>query len=219
MSVKVGAYALVMFDLDGTLVDSVLDLHAALNLALDECGFPSTSIAQCRIWVGNGAEVLVNRALWQTLRPNENHEALPQTLAAFYRHYAVTNGQQSALYDGAASLFDQLKKQGCKLAVVTNKPAEPAKVLLKSVGLEYDLLIGGDTTQYKKPHPQPILHCLAHFDVHKQDAVLIGDSVNDFDAARAAGVDVVGVSYGYNHGLPIDASYLNGFVDSLLELG
>jgi len=207
-----------MFDLDGTLVDSVLDLHAALNLALEECGFPIVSVEQCRIWVGNGAEVLVNRALWQSLSPVEHHAELPAVLTAFYHYYAKTNGQCSQMYEGAADLFKHLRARECSIAVVTNKPEAPARNLLASVGLDYDVLIGGDTTANKKPHPQPILYCLEYFGVDKRDAVLVGDSVNDFEAARSAGVDVVGVSYGYNHGLPIDASYLDGFVDSLLEL-
>ena len=215
---KLSDFQLVMFDLDGTLVDSALDLHIALNLSLEEAGYPLVSLDDCRLWVGNGAEVLVNRALQQTLDVSGFHFDLPRVLELFYKHYSEINGQHSELYEGALTLLAQLKEAGCFVAIVTNKPEAPARVLIDQKGLVVDMLVGGDTTQERKPNPLPLQHCMAHFGVSEDASVLVGDSINDFQAARRAGVKVVGVSYGYNHGLPIDARNLDAFVDSLSEL-
>ena len=219
MSVFLSDYKLAMFDLDGTLVDSALDIHAALNASLTKCGYPEVAEGDTRMWVGNGAQALVNRALFKRLHVNEEHSDLTRVLGVFYDVYREENGRRSQCYDGALALFEKLELAGVQVAIVTNKPYEPAKALISQVGLRCALLLGGDSLDKKKPAPEPLLHCLEHFAVAKNEAVMIGDSVNDFEAAHAAGVDVVGVSYGYNHGLPIDPRNLTGFVDSLTELG
>lgn len=210
---------LAMFDLDGTLVDSVFDIHAALNKALVICGYPEVVESQSREWVGNGARALVNRALNDCLRPEQEHADLEHVLDAFYAQYRVENGRHSVCYEGAQELLTNLRSIGCEVAIVTNKPIEHAQQLVAQLDLEHDLLLGGDSLEHRKPHPQPLLYCLAHFGVQPQDAVMVGDSVNDFEAAHAAKVPVIGVSYGYNHGLPIDARNIDGLVDSLNELG
>lgn len=219
MDLSLKPFRLAMFDLDGTLVDSVLDIHAALNLALVECGYTAVQESQSRIWVGNGARVLVNRALTGSLHPDKEHADLDCVLDAFYLVYRTENGRHSQSYDGATELLQRLRSRGCKVAIVTNKPFEHAKHLVDQLGLEHDLLLGGDSLAQRKPHPAPLLHCLQFFGVDPKEAVMVGDSVNDFDAAHAAQVAVIGVSYGYNHGLPIDARNLDGLVDSLNELG
>ena len=210
---------LVMFDLDGTLVDSVYDIHAALNSALQACAYPEVTEANVRIWIGNGARALVNRALLGRLDTGGEHEDLERVLDAFYQQYKSENGRSSQCYPGATALLSRLRARGCKVAIVTNKPKEHAAYLVDHLGLDCDLLLGGDSLEHSKPHPEPLLHCLKAFDVLSKDAVMIGDSVNDFDAARAAQVAIIGVSYGYNHGLPIDARNLDGLIDSLNELG
>lgn len=210
---------LAMFDLDGTLVDSVLDIHAALNQALVICGHPVVAESQSREWVGNGARALVNRALLGCLHPEREHIELERVLDVFYTQYRVENGRHSVCYDGAQALLARLRAVGCKVAIVTNKPFEHAQQLVAQLALEHDVLLGGDSLAHRKPHPQPLLHCLAHFSVRPEEAVMVGDSVSDFEAAHAAKVPVIGVSYGYNHGLPIDARNLDGLVDSLNELG
>lgn len=208
-----------MFDLDGTLVDSVFDIHAALNKALAACGYPEVGESQSREWVGNGAQALVNRALSNSLHPEHEHAELEHVLDVFYQQYRVENGRNSQCYEGAKELLMKLRSVGCKVAIVTNKPLEHAQELVAQLGLEHDLLLGGDSLEHRKPHPQPLLHCLAHFSVEPEQAVMVGDSVNDFTAARAAKVPVIGVSYGYNHGLPIDSRNIDRLVDSLNELG
>jgi phosphoglycolate phosphatase len=210
---------LAMFDLDGTLVDSVFDIHAALNKALVACGYPVVGESQAREWVGNGAQALVNRALNDCLHPEQEHADLEHVLDVFYQQYRVENGRNSVCYEGAKELLMKLRTVGCKVAIVTNKPLEHAQELVAQLALEHDLLLGGDSLEYRKPHPLPLLHCLAHFSVQPDAAVMVGDSVNDFEAAHAAKVPVIGVSYGYNHGLPIDARNIDGLVDSLNELG
>lgn len=219
MDLSLKPFRLAMFDLDGTLVDSVFDIHAALNKALEASGYPVVSESQSRMWVGNGARALVNRALNESLHPEREHAELEYVLNVFYQKYREENGHNSACYEGAQALLSRLRARGCKVAIVTNKPFEHAKYLVDQLALEHDLLLGGDSLEYCKPHPQPLLHCLKSFGIPSEEAVMVGDSVNDFDAAHAAKVAVIAVSYGYNHGLPIDACNVAGLVDSLNELG
>jgi len=219
MGFDLSRYRLVMFDLDGTLVDSALDLHAALNRTLLAMGRESVSEEQTRVWVGNGARVLVNRALWLSLDATEDHSGLDEGLAHFLDFYSEENGKRSTAYPGACALLSQLRAADIKVAIVTNKPFTPAQVLVKQLGLECDVLLGGDSLPAKKPDPQPLLHCINLLEVEKYRCAMVGDSVNDFEAAFAAGIDAIGVSYGYNHGKPIDSRNLVAFVDSLTELG
>jgi phosphoglycolate phosphatase len=212
-------YPLVMFDLDGTLVDSVPDIFSALQSALDSVSMPRVTESQCRNWVGNGAQVLVNRALQRRLAVTSDHSLLQSACSEFYEAYAQVNGRLSVLYDGAQALTQTLKANGVHVAVVSNKPYEFALPLLASLELDYDALWGGDSVPNKKPHPDMLQAAMAHFGVQPQECVLVGDSVNDFAAARAAGCKSIAVSYGYNHGKPIDSNDADCIVDSLKELG
>lgn len=211
--------SLVMFDLDGTLVDSVPDIYAALQTSLHVIDMPPVTEVQCRSWVGNGAQVLVNRALLQALKVSTDHPLLDVALDAFYKAYEETNGKQSRLYDGAQELLRALKAESIHVAIVTNKPYEFALPLLASLGLEYDGLWGGDSVTHKKPSPDMLHAAMAHFGISTEQCVMVGDSVNDFAAARAAGCRSIAVSYGYNHGEAIDANDADCVVDSLTELG
>lgn len=195
---------LVMCDLDGTLVDSAADIHHCLNLALDDLGLARVSQLQVRNWVGRGASRLVYCVLEAGQQPTGLHDEL---LAGFMRHYQQAVCQFSRFYEGVPEFLKACRQAGIPLACVTNKPYAPAKGLLEALDCldDFQLLIGGDTLPHKKPHPEPLQHCLRHFGIRPGEALMLGDSRNDVEAARAAGVPCVALPYGYNHGEPIEA--------------
>ena len=208
---------LVMFDLDGTLVDSVEDLALALEAMYQDLNMAPASEKQVRSWVGNGAKVLVQRALAYNMEPKE-HTLFEDAYRLFLAHYKNLNGHSSACYEGGVELLESIKGAGVSVAIVTNKPIQFTYPLIDKLGLKADLVLGGDSLPERKPSPLPLNHCLAHFGCTADEAVMVGDSTNDIEAARAAGVPSVAVSYGYNHGGPISESNPGLLVDSLLEL-
>lgn len=212
--------AAVLFDLDGTLLDSVPDLAAAVDRMLALRGHPPAGVEQVRDWVGNGAPVLVARALAGDVEhagidSPEAQAALKDFLAAYAESHTLTQ-----VYPGALALLDWLAARQVPMAVVTNKPERFVAPLLEEKGLAryFDWLVGGDTLPQQKPHPAPLHYVLELAGVDAGRALFIGDSRNDVLAARAAGMPVVAVSYGYNHGQPIAASAPDLLVDSLAAL-
>lgn len=207
---------LVMFDLDGTLVDSVPDLAAAVDQMLAQRGRLPAGIERVRRWVGNGALVLVRRALagsieHATVDDDEAERALSDFLQAYSGSHNATT-----IYPGVESLLRWLRDKGVALAVVTNKPERFVAPLLAEKGLgEFDGIIGGDTLPVKKPDPAGLRKVMADVGVNPQNSLFIGDSRNDVLAARAAGVKIVAVTYGYNHGRPVAEENPDLLVDSL----
>lgn len=211
---------LVMFDLDGTLVDSVPDLAAAVDRVLAELGRAPAGVEQVRDWVGNGARVLVRRALAGGLvHDGVDDVQADAALARFLDIYADCH-QLTTLYPGVRALLDALSGAGIELAVVTNKPERFVAPLLEQVGLGGDFrwIIGGDTLPQQKPDPAALLQVMRLAGVTKAQSMFVGDSRSDVLAARAAGVACVAVSYGYNHGRPISEEQPSLVVDSLTEL-
>jgi len=207
----------VMFDLDGTLMDSVPDLAAAVDQMLALRGRAPAGIERVRDWVGNGAAILVRRALAGSMQHAgvDEHEA-ESGLADFLRCYAGDHSR-TRLYPGAAELLSALRAGGVKLALVTNKPERFLPELLADKGLadSFDWLVGGDTLPTQKPDPGALFWVLQQAGVSAAQALFVGDSRSDVRAAKAAGVSVVAVSYGYNHGEPIAAENPDLLVDSL----
>lgn len=208
---------LAMFDLDGTLVDSVADIELNLNRALADLGLSPVTLEQVRNWVGRGASRLVYCVLDNQRQSPDLHDAL---LTRFMARYEATVCEASAPYPGVRELLSACRAEGLHLACVTNKPYVPARGLLAALDLlePFDLLLGGDSLVHKKPHPDPLLHCLRHFGVKAEEALMVGDSRNDVEAARAAGVKVLAVPYGYNHGEPVADSRPDWLVESLSVL-
>ena len=211
---------LVMFDLDGTLMDSVPDLAAAVDVMLQQLGRPPAGIEQVRDWVGNGVQVLVRRALagqleHQAVDPVLVEQALPLFMAAYANGHALTQ-----VYPGILPVLTWLKERGIALAVVTNKPEQFVAQLLaeKGLGGYFSWIVGGDTLAQKKPDPAGLLHVMAQAGVTPDSALFIGDSRNDVQAAQAAGVRCVALSYGYNHGQPIAAEHPDLVLDDLRQL-
>lgn len=211
---------LVMFDLDGTLVDSVPDLAAAVDAMLLSLGRSPAGSEQVRNWVGNGARVLVRRALAGDLQHEGVAEAdAEQALEVFLAAYANSHGL-SAIYPGVRETLKWLKQQGIEMALITNKPERFVGPLLDDlrIGRYFRWIIGGDTLPQQKPDPTALLHVLKMAGVSPGEALFVGDSRSDVLAAKAAGVACIAMSYGYNHGRPIAEESPALVIDDLREL-
>lgn len=209
----------VVIDLDGTLLDTAADLAAAVNLMLAELGRPTLAESVVASYVGKGAEVLVHRALGGGLDARVDDALHARGVAVFGRHYAVENGRHSRPYDGVREGLAAMRAMGLRLACVTNKPQVFADPLLERCGMrgDFSLVLGGDALPRKKPDPMPMLHAAAALGAAPHETVAIGDSVNDALAARAAGMAVLAVPYGYNEGRDVRSLDTDGIVGSLLE--
>lgn len=196
------AFDLVLFDLDGTLIDSAAQLALAVNLTLADLGLEQADEAVIRTWVGNGADKLIQRAL-------AYREADPELFAKarpiFFQHYNACLLQGLAMYDGVARSLRRLQTQGYKQAIVTNKPSDFVAPILDALGISdcFALWLGGNCVPVKKPSPEPLLHACQELGVSPARTLMVGDSENDVLAAKAAGMKVVGLTYGYNYGRPI----------------
>lgn len=206
----------VTFDLDGTLLDTIADLAEACRLMLDEIGAPPRTQAEVHSFVGKGMAVLVERCLTHEHPPSA--ERLHEAIESFKRHYAVVNGRFTQIYPGVIEGLQAWRASGLKMGVVTNKPGMFTEALLDRMGMTdyFDVIVSGDTTAHKKPHPEPILHACRLFDVRPDRNLHIGDSKNDIHAAHAAGCPAFAVPYGYNEGEPVDSADCDALVSDLL---
>jgi phosphoglycolate phosphatase len=209
--------ALVIFDLDGTLLDSVPDLAVAVDIMLVHCGRAAAGAERVKDWVGNGSQVLVRRALAGSLDHSgvnniEADEAHQHFLQAYSGEHPLTR-----VYPGVKPLLDWLQQEGVLMAVATNKPERFVAPLLAEKGLSkyFSWLVGGDTLPVQKPDPMGLYWIMQRAGVEAHNTLFVGDSRNDVLAARAAAMKVVAVSYGYNHGEPIAAQNPDLLVDSL----
>jgi len=211
---------LVMFDLDGTLIDSVPDLAAAVDQMLIQLNRPTAGAEQVRTWVGNGVRVLVRRALAGNIDHSAvSDEETEQALAIFMELYA-DNHALSKLYPGVRETLKWLKSQGIEMALITNKPERFVGPLLDEmrIGRYFRWIIGGDTLPQQKPDPAALNVVMQMAEVSPGEAVFVGDSRSDVHAAKAAGVVCVALSYGYNHGRPIAEEEPALVIDDLREL-
>lgn len=205
-----------MIDLDGTLVDTLGDFELAVNAMLQEIGSAPIAAADIRTMVGKGSEHLVDLALQRAATTHDRADALQRYL----RHYARFNGQRAEVFPGAREGLALLGDRGWKLACLTNKPVAMARELLEEKGLlaYFPRVFGGDSFERKKPDPLPLLKTCEALGTRTSETLMLGDSANDAQAARAAGCPVVLVTYGYNHGEPIAAVDADGFLDSIDEI-
>ncbi|MFZ5538330.1 MAG: phosphoglycolate phosphatase [Pseudomonadota bacterium] len=195
----------VLIDLDGTLMDTAPDLAAAANAMRAEFGLPALPVDRIAAFVGKGAEVLVHRALTGDLGGRADDATFERARAAFYRHYHAVNGTHAVVFERVPQALELLRSKGLKIACVTNKPREFTVPLLERLGLAaaFDAIVAGDDVREKKPHPAIVLAGCARLRLAPVQALMIGDSVNDALAARAAGMRVVLVETGYNEGEPV----------------
>lgn len=211
---------LIMFDLDGTLVDSVPDLAFAVDAMLAEMGEAGAGIEQVRLWVGNGAQMLVKRALSRNMIPAAIEDVrLEQATGYFFRHYQQVNGLRSKLYPQVLETLTHLRKTVPYLALVTNKPELFTQPLLDHHQLPlFDLVVCGDTLSTKKPDSAQLLYCLERFGCHPQEAVMVGDSVSDIKAAQSANIPIICVKYGYHQGEDLSAYQPEFLIERFDEL-
>jgi phosphoglycolate phosphatase len=229
---QLGSFDAAIIDLDGTMVDTVGDFVAALNLMLrdlwpDHSTPPTVAAAIVETMVGKGSENLIrsvlNHVAAQAERAQDAIDSValyPLAFARYQYHYSAINGQYSALYPGVLGGLRELAATGLKLACVTNKPVVFARQLLQHKGVNgfFTEIFGGDSFARKKPDPLPLLKTCEALGSAPARTLMIGDSGNDAAAARAAGCPVVLVTYGYNHGEPVRGVDADGFVDSLAAL-
>ncbi|MBR9926361.1 MAG: phosphoglycolate phosphatase [Gammaproteobacteria bacterium] len=211
---------LIAFDLDGTLVDSVPDLAIAVQRSLSDVGLPAPSEEHVRDWVGNGAQVLIERALTWALADAPGQVLLTTAYEAFMRHYGAAPNALTRLYPGVRTALHDLHKAGYLLVLITNKPERFIAPILSHFDLLsiFTLCIGGDTLAEKKPSPLPLLHATQQLDISPSASVMVGDSRHDIAAGKAAGFTTVALPYGYNHGEPIEHSQPDVIISSLLAL-
>ncbi len=212
----------ILFDLDGTLIDSAPDLALAVNHMLKTLERPLFSEEIIRYWVGNGAQILVKRALSGQNDINENLDAalLEKALEIFLTFYAQNLAVTTVTYPNVPTTLHALKEAGYRLTIVTNKPfafVEPILEGLKLTGL-FELILGGDSLAQKKPDAMPLLYVCTTLDITVEECVMIGDSKNDILAANACGMQSVGVTYGYNYGEDIGVYEPSIVIDDFSEL-
>jgi len=211
---------MVLIDLDGTLVDSVPDLAFCVDAMMERLGLPPHGETKVRNWVGNGVERLVRRALVGQLDGEPEAALFQRAYPIFLELYAANTSKRSCLYPGVRKGLEYLAAAGYALGCVTNKAARFTEPLLKDLGIyeRFAIVISGDSLAKKKPDPLPLLHAAEFFRVAPSDALMVGDSVSDVRAARAAGFQIVCMSYGYNHGSDIRLADPDCVIDSLSEL-
>jgi phosphoglycolate phosphatase len=211
---------LVLFDLDGTLVDSVGDLAWCGNEMLRALDMPLHDPQAARDWVGNGLERLVKRVLTGDMDAEPDDALFRTGLDLFNRFYADHASDHSLLYPGAIEALQHLVRLELNLACVTNKPEPFTSALIEAMGLTdyFGLVVAGNTTARIKPDPMPLHYAADHFAVAYDKCLMVGDSSNDVKAARAAGFNIICVPYGYNHGNDIRDSNPDLVVENLIEL-
>ena len=211
---------LIMIDVDGTLVDSVPDLAYCIDEMMQKLGLKKWGEAKVRQWVGNGVPKLVERALSGELEGRPIKEVFDIAYPIFLDLYEDNTAERSYLYDGVREGLDYLKSQGYQLGCVTNKSEQFTHPLLKVLGIfnDFKIIISGDTLAKRKPDPMPLLYCAEHFNLKPEECLMLGDSVSDVKAARAAGFDIICMSYGYNHGNDIADENPDLVIDSMNQL-
>jgi len=211
----------IAFDLDGTLIDSSLGLSQAVDMTLYAMELPTAGEERVITWIGNGADILIQRALTWALK--DQQPSLGQLTMArklFDRFYAETVKEGSFLFPEVLTTLATLKEKGLLLGIVTNKPTPFVMPMLESFGIadDFQVIIGGDDVKQKKPHPEALFNTMNAMKLSADQLLFVGDSRNDIQAAQAAGCLSVGLTYGYNYGEAIELSNPDVVVDSFHDL-
>lgn len=214
------AVKMVMIDLDGTLIHTAPDLAQSANLMLKDLNMPPRDLARVTSWIGNGVSRLVKRALTDSLDGEPDADLFERGYARFAHHYGEHVADQSRPYAGVVAGLEQLTQAGFQLACITNKAERFTAPLLQQLNLTrfFKLVLSGDSLPKRKPDPLPLLHACKHFGITPEHGLLVGDSLNDTQAARAAGMPVICVNYGYNRGRDVRELHPEAVIDSLEQL-
>ena len=209
-------WPVVLFDLDGTLVDSASDIAAAVNRLLAELGHPAVDEATVRSWIGDGARQLITSALRHAGDVRDVDTVMPR----FMHHYGDCLLLDPRLYPGVESTLQTLRAAGVRLAVCTNKPSRFVPPLLAAMGIDgfFEDVVGGDSLAWRKPDARPLLHLATQLGATPQQCLMVGDSETDFAAARAAAMPVVLVSYGYPRSFDLHGAGALAVLDRFEEL-
>ena len=209
----------ILFDLDGTLMHTAPDIAAAINLMLAGYKLPPVSETVVANRIGRGSPILVER-VFSMLEVPMAAAQLHLALKAFQHHYGEIVGSHARLYPGVVDALGELRRMNLKLGIVTNKDYHLSLRLLQQFQISslFDLVIGGDTLEARKPSPLPILHACDSLGVAVSEAIYIGDSPIDAEAANAAGIPIYCVPYGYREGHPLSFLDCDGFIDSLADI-
>jgi phosphoglycolate phosphatase len=209
---------ILIFDLDGTLVDSAPDLHRCLNAVLAEQRRAGVSLADIRAMVGDGAAKLVERGFAET-GTVVDPAALPRLVQRFLQHYSAGRHALTHAFPGVVETLAALRERGCRLGVCTNKPYGPAMEILEMLGLTgyFGAVTGGDSLPVRKPDPGHLLGTLDLLGAAAEQAVMIGDSANDVAVARAAGVPAIVVRYGYTQ-TPVEELGADAIIERFDEI-
>ena len=209
----------VVIDLDGTLLNTAPDLADAANRMLEEMGLPVVATEVIMTYIGNGVDRLIKRVLTGEMYAEPDDGLFAGAKPIYEKHYLAGVSRYSRPFPGVVEGLQALKAAGYRLACITNKAERFTLPLLKDTGLldYFELILSGDSLPRTKPDPLPLLHACEKFGVTPAHMLLIGDSQNDAQAARAAGCHIFCVPYGYNHGEPVDGLDLDRVVQSVLE--
>lgn len=211
--------ALVMFDLDGTLLDTAGEIAESTNRTLRDYQKPKVSAQQVRDWIGHGTGWLMRRA-WTEVAGEPDAGQWPAVMSTFIRHYFECAGTDSKPYPDVLTTLAELKRLGIKRAIVTNKESRFTARILERHGLtaEFDLVISGDTYPVKKPDPTVIYNCMNDLGQSSAESLFVGDSSIDIATAKAAGVMCWAVPYGYNMGEPIASASPDRIVPTIRDV-
>jgi len=212
----------ILFDLDGTLIDSVPDLALAVNHMLETLNRETFSEDTIRYWVGNGAQVLVKRALSGDAKTDEDLDPalFSKALDIFLTFYGQNLCIRTVTYTDVLQTLKTLKVQDYRLAIITNKPFDFIAPILEGLELGelFEYFIGGDSLTEKKPNPLPLLHICEKLGVTVEECIMVGDSKNDILAANTCGMQSIGVTYGYNYGEDIGVYKPSIVIDNFGDL-
>lgn len=211
---------LVLFDLDGTMVDSVPDLAFSLDATLEQIGLNRRGIEAVRTWVGNGVDRLVKRGITNHMSDEPDPELFHRAITLFREIYAENTSKYSLVYNGVFEGLAYLRESGIHCACVTNKAEQFTLPLLEQLKLApyLELVVSGDTLSKSKPDSMPLLYAAEHFSINPSDCMMVGDSMHDMQAAQSAGFTAVAVPYGYNHGIDIAESKPDAIIQSIADL-
>lgn len=209
----------VVIDLDGTLLHTAPDLADAAKRMAEELGLPEISEDTVKTYIGNGVSRLVKRVLTRDMNAEPDAALFEKALPVYEKHYLAGVSRQSRPFHGVPEGLTALRAAGFRLACITNKAEKFTLPLLKDTGLIsfFELILSGDSLPKKKPDPLPLLHACDVFGVQPDELLLIGDSLNDTQAARAAHCHVFCVPYGYNRGKSVSELDTDAVVESLLD--